>query len=84
LKELCSRFYGRLDFAQNRYPVIFSCIEKNGQLNAAEKRVYISTKKFIKAKKWGDWRSRPPKISYCKKMVKILGVVARVPAQGAN
>jgi hypothetical protein len=53
-------------------------------LNAAEKRVYISTKKFIKAKKWGDWRSRPPKISYCKKWLKILRVVARVPAQGAN
>jgi hypothetical protein len=31
LKELCSRFYGRLDIAQNRYPVIFSCIKKNGQ-----------------------------------------------------
>jgi hypothetical protein len=47
--------------AQNRYPVIFSCIKKNGRSNAAEKRVYISTKKFIKVK-MGDWRSRPPKI----------------------
>jgi hypothetical protein len=32
--------------------------------------VYLNKKKFIKAKKWGDWRSRPPKISYCKKWLK--------------
>ncbi len=42
--------------------IFFSCIKKNRQLNAAEKRVYISTKKkFIKFE-MGDLKSGPPKI----------------------
>jgi hypothetical protein len=49
--------------------VIFSCIKKNRQLNAAERRVYISTKKFIKFE-MGDLKSCPPKI-FTEKMVKF-------------
>jgi hypothetical protein len=44
--------YGRLDNAQNRYPVIFSCIKKWTVDCCKKESVYLN-KKIHKNQKWG-------------------------------